>query len=32
MGVSRTNHVKHNSNKHGNYHTKQETIKHAIDE
>ena len=25
-GVSRTNHVKHNSNKHGNYHTNHEAI------
>jgi len=25
MGVSITNHVKHNSNGHGNYHTNQET-------
>ena len=25
MGVSITNHVKHNSNRHGNYHTNQET-------
>ena len=32
MGVSRTNHVEHSSNKHGNYHTNQETIKHAINE
>jgi len=26
MGVSITNHVKHNSNKHGNHHTNHETI------
>ena len=28
MGVSITNHVKHKSNKHGKYHTTNETIKH----
>ena len=30
MGVSRTNHVKHKTNKHGNKHSNHETIKHAI--